>query len=283
MSQPRDVKDRGSKWLIEHHGGAILRLAGTTGFTACRAAAAEVVAPKSVPDGLFEVHFPGRDKPDLFLLEVSAYPARAVEEQLAKAALLVLVDRGALPEVIALVLHPKGDYRLPEEQTTYSRHGHTSLLLKWTVVELWSIPAQRLLDLNDVGVIPYVPLAQFSEPPEVVLDWCRRRIDEQAPADQRTNLLAITRVMAEKRFKGSPALEGLIRREDMLELPAFLEFATEITQKNILAFLKARFGPVPADLADRVRAITEQERLDEVLARAARCRDLEEFRAGLPT
>ena len=40
---------------MQHHGGAILKLGGTTGIRSCRAAQAEVVQAQQVPDGLLEV------------------------------------------------------------------------------------------------------------------------------------------------------------------------------------------------------------------------------------
>jgi hypothetical protein len=43
--------DKSSKWLIEHHGDSILRLAGVTGIAWWRALQAELVHPRRLPDG----------------------------------------------------------------------------------------------------------------------------------------------------------------------------------------------------------------------------------------
>ena len=40
------------KWLIEHHGDAILRLGGVTDLVRWQAAPAELVLPTKLPDGL---------------------------------------------------------------------------------------------------------------------------------------------------------------------------------------------------------------------------------------
>jgi len=43
--------DRSSKWLIQHHGDSMLRLAGVKNIQAWRPAQAEVVQPRRLPDG----------------------------------------------------------------------------------------------------------------------------------------------------------------------------------------------------------------------------------------
>ena len=48
----REKFDRGSKWLIQHHGDSILRLGGVTGVLTWKPVSAELVQPKQLPDGL---------------------------------------------------------------------------------------------------------------------------------------------------------------------------------------------------------------------------------------
>jgi len=52
MPEPAKDKDKSAKWLIEHHGDAILRLGGVTDLVRWQAAAAELVLPTKLPDGL---------------------------------------------------------------------------------------------------------------------------------------------------------------------------------------------------------------------------------------
>ena len=61
-----------------------------------------------------------------------------------------------------------------------SRHGLTQLTCRWRVVELWTVSAAELLAANDVGLIPWVPLARFDDPPEVIVRQCYQRIEQQA-------------------------------------------------------------------------------------------------------
>ena len=90
--------DKSSKWLIQHHGDSMLRLARIEKIEAWRPAQAEVVQPRQLPDGLLEVRLQGEPQDDLFLIEVATYPERRVGKQLTGDLMLVYLDRGELPE-----------------------------------------------------------------------------------------------------------------------------------------------------------------------------------------
>jgi hypothetical protein len=68
----RQDKDRSAKWMLAHHGDAILKLAGLTGFTCWKALQPETVAPRRLPDGLLEVRFPVSSEPVLVLVEIES-------------------------------------------------------------------------------------------------------------------------------------------------------------------------------------------------------------------
>jgi hypothetical protein len=46
--------DKSSKWLIQHHGNALLRLGGTGNVVSWRPLQAEVVQPRKLCDGLLD-------------------------------------------------------------------------------------------------------------------------------------------------------------------------------------------------------------------------------------
>ncbi len=104
--------DKGSKWLLRHHGDAILWLGGIGQIAAWRSVQAEVVEPRQLPDGLLEVQLAGETEHDLFVVEVTTYPDQRVHEQLLRDLILVYADRRVLPEVLILVLHPKGNLQV---------------------------------------------------------------------------------------------------------------------------------------------------------------------------
>ena len=77
-------KDKSAKWLIEHHGDAILRLGGVTDLVRWKAAPAELVLPAKLPDGLIFAWRAGRDHPEPFVVEIATYPElRAAERHYA--------------------------------------------------------------------------------------------------------------------------------------------------------------------------------------------------------
>jgi hypothetical protein len=67
----------------------------------------------------------------------------------------------------------------------------------------------------------------------------------------------------------------------MIESPLIQEIVVKERHKALLLFLEGRFGSVPADLAQAVRAVTKERRLDALMKYAGRCHDLEAFRAKL--
>src|SRR5258708_7579601 len=157
--------DRSSKWMLEEHGPAVLYLAGERSVLSCRARTAEVVQPRSLPDGLLEATFAGSREPCLVLVEVATYPEKRVVEQVQDDVLLVRQARGVLPEALVLVLCPRGKYRVPEQADETSGRGWTASTLKWKVVELWTLSAEELLAAPDVSVALWASLARFKGPP----------------------------------------------------------------------------------------------------------------------
>jgi predicted transposase YdaD len=277
--------DRGSKWLIQHHGDAILRLAGIRDLVSWRALQAEVVQPRQLPDGLLEVRLAGRSDPDLFVLELATYPELRLREQIARDVMLVYLDRRVVPEVVALVLHPKGRFRAGTKLALHSRLGRTRLAVGWRVVELWTVPAEDLLAADDVGLILWVPLSQFTGPPEPLLQQCRERIDRQAAPDERANLLAVVQVMAGLRYNDPRLLSILGGSRAMIESPVLqrltAEREAETQRKDILKILRVRFGPLTQDVTASLQTIEGKSKLDELVEVAASCPDLEAFRARL--
>ena len=68
--------DKSSKWLIQHHGDSMLRLARVEKIEAWRPVQAEVVQPRQLPDGLLEVRLRGEPRDDLFLDPLILDPTR---------------------------------------------------------------------------------------------------------------------------------------------------------------------------------------------------------------
>jgi predicted transposase YdaD len=277
--------DRSSKWLLQHHGDLILRLGGVQDVVSWRPLQAEVVQPRQLPDGLLEVERAGQGRRDLYVVEIATYPDRRVAEQVTDDVTLVLQDRRVLPEVLVLVLSPKGNLKVEESLELHSAGGWTRLRLVWRVVELWTIEAGDLLATREPSLMPWVPLTHFDRPPEAVLQECREVIEEKAAPEEHSNLLAVTQVFAGLCYNDPGLLALFGGKEAMIESPVLQELIQEMTAKRahkmILRVLQDRFGPVPAEVSDALRAVTDEERLDQLASLAARCTDLEAFRREL--
>jgi hypothetical protein len=272
----RDDKDRSSKWMIDHHGDGLLRLAGVTAW---RAVQPEVVQPRQLPDGLLEVFFPDQPAPDLFLVEIATYPQRRVEEQVLRDALIVFLDRRVLPEVITLVLHPKGQFRLTGREHLASRIGMTEVTWGWRVIELWTVPAQDLLAAGDVGLIPWALLAQYDGPPEALFQECQTRIEQLAPPEEKANLYAVAQVMGRLRYNDPRLLSLLGGKRVMIESPLIQELMAEQKQQDIVEFLEGRFGKAPSEVVLAIQSIKDVPRLKELIRLASQCPDLGAFRS----
>ena len=120
-------KDKSAKWLIEHHGDAILRLGGVTDVVRWQAAPAELVLPAKLPDGLLFVWRAGRDRPEPHVVEIATYPELRAAEQALSDLLLVYLVRGEVPNVLVLVLRPKGQLHVPDHARRPSSDGVTEL------------------------------------------------------------------------------------------------------------------------------------------------------------
>jgi hypothetical protein len=298
ISHEHQPYDKSSKWLIQHHGDSILRLAGIEKIAAWRPAQAEVVQPRQMPDGLLEVRLESEDRDDLFLLEVATFPERRVTKQLMRDLMLVYLDRGELPEAVTLVLRPKGKYQIPRACKLRSRRGLSSCRLKWHVVELWTVPAEDLLRAGDIGLIPWIPLTRFLDPPELMMERCRAEIETAAPASEKANLLAVTQVLAFLRYNSIELLQVLGGEKVMLEIP-FLEqivrersreatreaarkAVCETAHSYIAEFLEARFGEIPGDLLEAIESVVDETQLKALVRSAGACPDLAAFRQAIP-
>lgn len=281
--------DRSSKWLIQHHGDSLLRLAGVQDLVEWRALQAELVQPGQLPDGLIEARRADSPEPELFVVEIATYPERRLQEQLLRDTLLTYLDRRVVPEVLALILRPKGRLQVADTVSLESPRGWAAIDVRWRIVELWKVAAQELLQSGDPGLVPWVPLSRFAGRPEPVIRRCRELIESEASQDERADLLAVTQVLTRLRYNDSHLLAILGGQAVMIESPLLDELRAEWTASammdvktdDILSVLQARFGPVPQDLGDAIRRIKDLSLLDALLEAAAKCQDMATFQALL--
>jgi predicted transposase YdaD len=159
-------------------------------------------------------------------------------------------------------------------------------------VKLWELPAEELLALGDVALLPWVPLAKLSWLPETIVKRCKARVDRGTSSPDREDLLTVAQFLLKLRYDDEAVLKKLRNmlggREAMIQSPLYQEIveeakregADETRRKDILTFLAGRFGPPAEDLEADLRAV-EFDRLDELVEFAARCRSLASFRRRL--
>jgi hypothetical protein len=308
--------DKNSKWLIQHHGDSILRLAGVGDIVAWTPLQAKLVQPRRLPDGLLEVRHQGETEsdPDPYIVEIATYPEARVADQILDDTALVLLDRRVLPEVVVLFLHARGNDEAASSVDLRSRRGFTTWHVSWRIVKLWEISAADLLATGDLGLIPWVPLADFDDPPETIFRECRARIDRDAPPDEHESLLVVIHFLAGLKYNDRRLFEVLRGRQAMLEshspileevieertrraieaareaalqaareaaLQAARNATIDTTRKSIIRFLTARFGPKAQTLRGQLYVIDDHKKLEELTELAGACPDLDAFRAGL--
>jgi predicted transposase YdaD len=293
----RDRKDRSSNWFMEHYGGALLRLANLPPIVHWQAAHNVMGFPKQIPDGLLDVTFAGKTTADP-LIEIETYPDGETLEQIRRDLAIVLMSRGVVPDILVLVLLPKGNLQLAPEQVLESANGLTQFRLKVQVLNLWTIPADQLLATGDVGLIPWAPLARIDGAPREFLEECVQKIEDQAPPNEKANLLAITRVMVEARYNDVELLkmlggELMSFAKVMSEMPVFKRLIAQKERraaakaerssaiKHILTLLRQRFTTVPKDLSSQLHAVDDLHKLEGLLKLVWTCDDLDEFRKAV--
>ena len=274
--------DRSGKWAIDHPGHLLLGLGGLTGVAEWRTKAPEVVQPRKVPDGLLDVRWEGDTDFSPVILEIETYPKNETPEGLLRDVLLVYADRKVVPDVVVLVLHPKGDVSLRDRYEVASRRGTSRLGGTWRVVEMWALRAADLLATGEPGLMPWVSLTTIEGPVEPVLREARRVIDARARPEEHGNLLAVTQVLLGLNYT-DPGLFAIFGGDKaMIESPVLDRLAKESEakgqRKSIEAFLEARFGTLPEDIRVAMAVIAEEERLASLARQAAVSPDLEAFR-----
>jgi hypothetical protein len=278
---PHQRYDIGSKWLLHHQGKGVLFVGGLKDIRRYEPMPGEIVQNRRYPDGLLRVYFEDEPEPDHVLVEVATYPEKRALKQAMDDLTLAYSALGHLPELLMLVLHPKGRFRIAGRSETRSKRGLSNLTAQWKVVELWNLLAEEFLAEGHVGVVPWVPLMRFEGPPKRLLERCAARIDSEASGRDRDNLRVVSQVMTKLRFPDTSLLTIFGGRKAMIESPLIQQWKAEAVQEDILEILRDHFKSVPRDVTKQLRKIIDEKRLRKLVVIAANCSDLEGFREAL--
>jgi hypothetical protein len=280
---PRGEKDHATNWMIQHHARGLLRLVGIARFRGCRAAHPRITLPQALPDGLLEVTLPEAEGTLQVLLEMETYPSTETDAQLVRDMNLAELALGVLPDTVVIVLCRRGKQKQSKGCLQQSPLGWSSRRHRWRVIELWKVPAEALLALDEVGLIPLLPLTRSKAAPETLLQQCKERIEQQGRPAERATLLTITAIMTATRFGHTEQWLALLGGKNVVtHSPLYQKWMEEercaTTQANIVSFLEGRFGTMPEELAAHIRAVTDLEKLERGVKQAAVCTSLTDFR-----
>jgi hypothetical protein len=280
--------DKISKWSIQRRGASILRMAGIQDIETWTPRQAELVLPRQLPDGVLWVRERGQPETDVYILEIATYPDARVPSQAVRDAALGFLERNVLPEVLVVFLHEKGNVPAADSIELRSRKGFTTLNLRWRAIKLWELPAEDLLAMGDVGLVPWVPLAKFSDPPETIVSRCKGRIDRETSQPDRDDLLTASQFLLKLRYTERTLLERLQDmlggRQAMIESPLYQDIVEEVRREDrqqvVLDILERRFGPEAKDVEALLKSVAF-DRLLDLIRYAGTCRSLASFRKRL--
>lgn len=281
--------DRSSKWLITHHGNHILYLGNVRDVVAWKPGPGEVVQPRKLPDGLLDVKRRGDSQYHPYIVEIETYADRRVPEDLLDDMMLVYQDRRELPDVMVVVLRPKGNVEVNADIEVQSRGRLAKLSASWQVVPVWEVDGAQLLATEEPGLMPWVPLTKLEGPPEPIFQECRRVIDEKGSQAEHDNLLAVTQVLMGLVYNDQRLFDIFGGKEAMIESPVLNNLIDEqvterLAKQNfalVVEVLQDRFETLPSEVVEQLRSISDPQRLKELVREAAKSADLDSFRQKL--
>jgi hypothetical protein len=273
--------DISSKWLLHNQGRGVLLVGGLKGVLRIEPMPGELTQSRRWPDGLLKVFLQGDRKPHHVLIEIATYSERRALKQALDDLALAYVSLGFLPELLMLILRPKGKFRIGGQHEARSKLGLSRLTAEWKPVELWTLPAAQFLAEAGADMVPWITLMDFQGPPEALLERCAKKIEREAHPKDQADLLAVSQVLTELRFPNPELLNLLKGKEAMIESPLLQKMRAETIQELTLDALKRRFGTVPRDVAKRLREIVDESKQRELHGIAISCPNMEAFREAV--
>jgi hypothetical protein len=273
--------DVASKWLLHNQGKGALLVGGLQGVRRIEPMPGEIVQSRKYPDGLLQVFLEGEKKPHHVLVEVATYSEKRALKQALDDLTLAYSAFGHLPELLMLVLRPKGAFRIAGKHEVRSKLGLARLEAEWKPVELWTLPAEQFLAEAGPGAVPWITLMDFAGSPEALLERCAEKIERQAHPKDRADLLAVAQVLTGLRFPEPDLLRLLGGQEPMIESPVLQRVIANALQEAILDILKDRFGTLPRQLTRQLRELLDEKKLRKLNVLAGKCPDVAAFHDAL--
>src|SRR5262245_22550038 len=103
--------DKGSKWLLQNHAKGALLIGGLKDVERVEPEPSEIVQNRKIPDGLLRLYLKGDKKPHLCLVEIATRAEKRALKQALNDLTIAYNVKGRLPDLLMLVLSPKGSLR----------------------------------------------------------------------------------------------------------------------------------------------------------------------------
>ncbi len=282
-------KDFGSRWAIEHHADALMKLAPLPAVESWRPTPTDTMIPRRIPDGLIDVKFRGHHETTPLVFEIETQPSADADRQILEAILLVRLARRTFPDALLVLLKPAGQASVTGETRIATPGGTVAGILRWHVIRLWEFQAEDLFALNDVGLAPWIPLTQTTQADELFLARCRDLIDTQAPPEELEEMRVVTAVLGGVRYNKRLLETIFLGGRKLIDSPILNEAVKELTDRarisalrdNIFQILEEQFGPLPPDIVEQVTLVADEKQLRNLTRRACAAPDLETFVANL--
>jgi hypothetical protein len=279
----RQRYDMDSKWLLHNQGKGALQVGGFKDVRRIEPMPGEIVQSRKYPDGLLRVYLGGQRKPHHVLIEVATYSEERALQQALDDLTLSYHTLGHLPELLMVVLRPKGRFRIVGRHELRSKLGLSRLEAEWKVVELWTLSAEEFLAASDVGVTPWVPPMHFEGPAESLLERGAEKIQREAHPRDRTDMLAVSQVLGQLAFPLPLLADMFGGKKVMFESPLLQKMIAAKLHEIILDTLKERFATVPRNVTKLLRDISDEKKLRQLNRIACTCPDMDAFREALLT
>jgi hypothetical protein len=273
--------DIASKYLLHNQGKGVLPIGGIKNVRRIEPMPGEIVQTRKYPDGLLQVFLGNERKPHHVLVEVAIYSEKRALKQALNDLTLAYSVLGHLPDLLMLILRPKGTVRITGKHEVRGKLEPSRLTAEWKPVEMWTQPARQFLEKGDVGAVPWATLMDFDGPPEELLQLCAAKIEREAHPKDQADLLAVSQVLTELRFPNPELLQLLGGEKLVIESPMLQRMVAKSLHVAIQEALKARFGSVPRDVTRLLGDILDERKLHKLNGVAAKCMNLDAFRETL--
>jgi hypothetical protein len=187
---------------------------------------------------------------------------------------------------IVVLLRPQAAHSHLSGVVSYTAgSGRGSMNFTYEVVRLWERPAEAFL-AGALGTAPFGMLGALPEgvpTPDALTRVAQRlieRVDREAPAEQGRKLLTAAFLLTGLRVKRDVAREvfrGVRGMKDSDTYLAILDEGREDEAKKVILLIgEERFAPADESVKARLNAVTDLDRLERMIRRAAKATSWEE-------